>query len=603
MSKNYKTSDIQEMDALDQIRLRSGMYIGDSETPTKLLIECLDNAIDEVENGFADKIFISIDTNTNEFIVADNGRGIPFDYSMPLKEDRPILICNSIFTSGKYKKNEEDSAYKISAGLHGVGMTCVNALSEYMEIEVFRDGKHASYSFKYKEEPVRNKLRSKSDPKFATIVKVKPHKDHFDTLQIKENVIKERLLIAASNFKNLEILFKVDDNMDYIKGSEDLLIETYLGKDVKEWHTFDSKLKGESCEVKLGWDLSSVNTKMDTFTTVNYVKVESGAHIKKITDIIENTFQKLAKKQGYEFNPTDALNWIKIYINLKIVDVEFESQTKEKLSKRSNLSVMEPFQTQIENYFKKYENVNVLLERFDLYRKSLQNKKLNKTNSSGKRGFHGFTKLRDCTSDKGELLIGEGASAVGNIVQVRDPKKHAILPLKGVPINVCANKLDTVLINEVVKDLITALGCGITPHCDIKKLRYSKIILSADADPAGEFITALLITLFAKLTPELIKNGYLYLCKTPLYGVGFGKNFQPLWTDKELENARSANKNVRRFKGLGEFDPLELKQFTLDESTRILEVVEWSDDMSKKLFEVMSDTKLRKDLLLGSFEY
>lgn len=608
MTKKYNTDNISQMDALDHIRLRPSMYIGSSESPTHLLIECLDNAIDEVQNGFADKILVSINNTTGEFIIADTGRGLPFDYKLPLLEDPPILICNSIFTSGKYKKDNEDSAYKVAAGLHGIGLTAVNALSEYMSIDIFRNGKHGSYSFKYKEEPVRNPLKDKKDAKFSTVFTVKPHSKYFESLKINETIIRERLIIAASNFPNLVIALKIDDNIEYIKGSENNLIEKYLGKDVEIWHEFESlnsdKLKPhEHCTVKFGWDFSSNSTKTETFTTVNFVKVDSGVHIKKVTDIIENVFQKLAKKNKFEFNSNDALNWLRLYINLKVVNVEFESQTKEKLSKKTDLSVMDSIEAKIENYFKKYENINELLEKFEFYRNSMQNKKITKTNGSGKRGMAAFTKLRDCTMAGGELLIGEGASAVGGLIQTRNPKIHAILPLRGVVVNATTKKLSDILKNEVVSDIVRSIGCGITPHCDISKLRYKRIILAADADPAGEFITALLITLFAKIAPEIIKTEHLYICKTPLFGYGYNSKFKPIWDKNEIEELRNNNIKIRRFKGLGQFNPSELKTITLDESTRKLELVKWDSDMCKKLFDVMSDSSLKRKLVMDEYEY
>ena len=606
--KKYEVKDIKKMDALDQIRLRPGMYIGDSVCPDKLLIECLDNAIDEVQGGFAKKILVELDTKEKTFTVADDGRGIPFDYKLDLYEDPPILICNSIFTSGKYEKNSATSAYKISAGLNGVGLTCTNALSEYMNIDVFRDGYHASYEFKYKQEPVRNPLRTKSNPKLSTVIKVKPHKDHFDSLDITHSVIKERLIIAAASLPDIHIAFKVDDKVEIIKGSEINLIETYLGKNVKEWHSFDStnsekEKANESCHVKIGWDFDNASTKMEVFSTVNFVKVQSGAHINKLTTILETCFQKLAKKHNFEFNPSDVLNWLRIYIDLKVVDIEFESQTKEKLSKKTDLNVMKSLETKIENYFKKYSDITFILEKFEFYRKSIQNKKINKESSSKKRGSTQFTKLRDCVQTGGELFICEGESAGGGLIKARNPKTQAVLPLTGVVLNATKKSMSEILKNEVINDLIKALGCGITPHCDVSKLRYKKVIIAADADPAGDFITALLITLFAKLTPELIKAKALYICKTPLFGHGYNQKFQPLWTQQEIADARKNNIKVRRFKGLGEYEHEEIKVFTLQEKTRRLELIEWDDDIYKKLMNVMKDTKLRKDLVLDLYKY
>lgn len=607
MPRKYNTKSILKLEELDHIRQRPGMYIGHTGDPTKLLIECLDNAIDEVENGHADKIIISLDTKNNVYMCADNGRGIPFDYKLKLEEDPPILICNNIFTSGKFKKDEDDSAYKISAGLHGVGLTCVNALSDYMIIDLFKDSKRAQYVFKHGETPKRNPLTDNSSKnKYKTVITFKPCEKYFDSLIIDEVLIKERLLIAVANFPNLEVLFKIDDDIKKIAGGEDELIENYLGKKLT-WHDVELKnsdktKKHEYAKIKFSWDFDNKSTKMEKFTSVNFVKVSDGIHINTFNNILKEVCMKYAKKYDNEFEENDVLNWLRLYINLKIVDVHFDAQIKERLGKKTDLSIFDNLKTSLDNYFKNNENfVKDLLEKFEIYRKSIQNKRVTSISNS-KKGSTKHTKLIDCLKDGGELLIGEGDSAMGSLKSTRDKNIHAIMPLLGVPLNVTKASTKQILENKVIQDMVMAMGCGIESNYDSNKLRYSKIIICADADSAGSHIMTLLIMLFAKLTPNLIKDGKLYVCQTPLYGTGTMKKFKPLWTDEELEEARSKNVKIRRFKGLGEFNPEELEKFILNPTERKLIQIKWDEDIFESLKNLFKSPRAKRQLVSGTWE-
>jgi DNA gyrase/topoisomerase IV subunit B len=287
-----------------------------------------------------------------------------------------------------------------------------------------------------------------------------------------------------------------------------------------------------------------------------------------------------------------------------LINPKYDAQVKTKLTRASDLSVMdaEEISSEIENILKKNNDYLLdLLDRFEKYRKSLHNKKINSVTSSKKRGKTEITNLKDCLNEHGELIIGEGASAISGLVEVRDPKKHALLPLRGVVPNAEKKEISKLLQNKEVKEIISALGCGIDPFCDVSKLRYSKVILAADADPAGEWITTLLIVLFAKLTPELIKKSKLFICKTPLFGTGEEDKFKPIWSPKELEEARKTNKHIRRFKGLGEFQPTELKRFTLDEKERRLIQLEWTDKIDR-IFDLMESSQEKRKLILGEWE-
>ena len=598
--ENYNVSDIFKMEEMDHIRQNQGMWIGASETPTRLLEEVLDNSLDEVQAGHCNIIGIIIDSKEKTFKVLDSGRGIPFDQKNPLDKDPPILICTSLFTSGKFKKNEQKSAYKIASGLHGVGLSAVTALSDYIELDIYRDGFHAYYKIEHSGKITRNQEKFSGDKPYSTRITVRPSEQYFNSLEINLVTIEERLRIACANYSNLKIAFIVDGKKKIIKGTEDELILDYLGKGIKKWFSFETKKGPEKCILRFAWDENSPLTPK-TLTTVNLVRVHDGAHITKIYNIIKPMFTAFAKKHNYDFQPDDCLNWFRLYINLSIIKTSFEAQVKVKLEKKSDLTVMDPLEKQIEKYFKENETeLLYLMERFQDYRKSFESKKALNSKSTKKRSSTVFTKLFDCSEPNGELLIGEGDSAVGGIIKVRNPKKHAILPLRGVIINSLKNNIAEILKNEEVKDIINAIGCGISKECVIEKLRYNKIILAADADPAGNFITVLLIGLFAHLTPDIIKNGRLYVCKTPLYGTRRKGKFVPLWTDEDVEKCRKNNETITRFKGLGEFNPADLKTFTLDDSTRKLIKVEWSKN-PEKIFELLTSSTEKRNLIMNEW--
>lgn len=593
------------MESIEHIRHRPGMYIGDTHDPTKLLIECLDNALDEVQNGEADKIIVSVDNNTHKFSVSDNGRGFPYDMKRPIDQDPPVLSTHSIYTSGKFKKEEDESAYKVAAGLHGVGLTAVHALSNSMQMTINKKNKRAIYNFYHDQPPERKEEKSKStDNSFSTTVTAYPSEKYFETLDIDTELVKERLIIAAANFEKLKIVYIVNNVPEKIWGTEDDLIRSYLGSDVDQWFKVEHNNKdGESYTVKVGWDNDESSTKFKTFTSVNFVKVSDGIHVSKVLNSIRSVLSKYAKKYKYEFQDNDIANWMRLYINLKIVDVHFDGQIKEKLSRQSNLDILDNFESKFESLVKdNIEYFQTLLEKFEIYRKSIQNKKLVKNNKSNKRGSAKFTKLSDCTQPGGELLISEGDSAGGLLLSIRDRKKHAVLPLRGVPMNVVDTPLSTIMKNAEIKDIITAIGCGVEPNCDITKLRYSKIIIAADADDAGYFICTLLITLFAKLTPKIIQEGKLYICRTPLYGYGTGTKFTPIWEEEERFELQNQGHKIRRFKGLGGHNALEIKKFTMDEDTRKLIQVDWSHKNADKIFKLMSSPVERRKLALDEWE-
>jgi len=597
----YTTDDIYVMEEIDHIRTSTGMYIGSTENATRLLEELLDNALDEVQAGHCDIIGVFIDTKEGTFSVLDYGRGLPFNQDLPPDQDPPIMTATKLFSSGKFKKDKKNSAYKISVGLHGCGMVVVNALSDWMKIEIYKNDLHGFYNFNDASDITRKQevIKLNKGKPFATKISVKPSKRFFNSTHIDLGIIEERIRIACANFRNLKAILRVDgEDMVIRKSTEKDLILSYITKSELSWMQFDTKKGPESCHVMLAWDTESpVSNKV--FSCVNLARVHTGVHINHLFNALKNVFAQLGKKYKYDFNVDDCLSFLRCYINLKIIKTSFEAQVKVRLESKSDLSVMEPLEDNIKKYLEKNKEMLIeLLGRFQSYRQDLSSKKLSKTTKT-RRLSSKFTKLRDCKSTSGELLIGEGESAVGGLLHVRNPKKHAILPLRGVISNVLTKKYP--LENNEVRGIIEAVGTGIEPDCKVSKLRYSKIILSADADPAGAFITSLLIAIFAKLTPAIIKAGKLYVCKTPLFGTRRNGKLVPLWTKEDVDDARSNNESIKRFKGLGEFSPKDLKVFTLDESTRKLIKVNWSDKY-KQLFKLMSTASERRKLVLGEWE-
>jgi DNA gyrase subunit B len=595
---SYEAKHIIALSDIEAIRKNSGMFVGSVETATRLLEECLDNSLDEVQSGECEIIGVFIDTKTKSFEVLDLGRGFPFDEKRPVEEDPPVLSSIKLFSSGKFHKGQTDSAYHIASGLHGAGLTAVNALSKEMVVEIYRDKKHATYQFKNATDVARDVEPFKGEKPFSTKIKVIPNPAYFEDPSVDVKVIEERLRIACCNYPKLKVILRVDGKDQLIKGTEEELILDYLSGTVPSWHIFENTKKIESYSLKLGWDNEPPGGPK-ILSCVNLIRVHSGVHINKLLNAIRETFAYLAKKYGYSFKPDDALYCMRSYLNLKIIKTSFEAQVKVKLESKSDLSVMDTLDSQLRKYFEANDAIRTeLLEKFQSYRRSLQTKKM-KTSNGHKRGSTQFTKLRDCVHLGGELIIGEGDSAIGGLAEVRDPNKHAILPLRGVIPNSLTKK--DLLNNQEIKEIIQSLGCGIEEQCDITKLRYSKIILAADADPAGHFITSLLILLFARLMPPVIKEGKLFVCKTPLYGYGHQSGFIPIWTEEELKKYRTNGKTIRRFKGLGEYNPEELRNFTLDEKQRILIPVKWSDKY-ERIFELMSDASQKRKLVLGDWK-
>jgi topoisomerase-4 subunit B len=590
----YEAKDIRVLAELEHIQLNPGMYIGNTTDPSHLVEEALDNALDEALAGHATLIAVTINPKIGSCSIIDNGRGIP------LENDIPITISSKLFSGAKFQ--DKKSAYKISSGLHGVGLVAINALSDQYMIDSYRDGKHGYFFF---EKGKLKKSRVTPFPgkvPYSTKIEFIPSKKYFESITPDLNRIRKRLTTASAELSgDKRFVLKIGEEKEvfHLTRLEHFKNECDVPED-KPFHPFalNAKNKDEKFEALFGYvDEGPTGTKV--ISSVNLLPVDrQGTHYNVFTDVIKNFFLEKAKKLGYKFQGVDALVRLRAYLILHLIEPKFSGQTKERLTnRRSDFDkYIKIFQQQLETWAtSNEETLKEYLERFELYRKKLDSKNLKKRDTGGRRASTKFTKLRDCSQPNGELFIVEGASAGGSIIQSRDPTKHAILPLRGKSIPNITSAKD-ILKNKEVEELIRALGTGIDPHFNIDNLRYDKIVCATDADPDGAHIACLLTMVIAILTPDIIKEGKYFIARTPLFAINEKRTFKPLWTEKQLIKARNEKRTISRFKGLGELNPNQLKICLLDERSRHLTKVDYSDDINN-LLKLFSNVEAKRKLV------
>ena len=590
----YTSKDIRVLEEIEHIRLNPSMYIGSTNNPVHLVEEAIDNALDEALAGYATIIAVVIDTKKHICTVMDNGRGIP------ITNDAPIIISSKLFSGAKFQ--DKKTAYQISSGMHGIGLIAINALSSDYKIEIFRDNKHALFIFK------NAKLKStliepNGDSRFSTKIEFIPEKKIFETLIPDIDRIRKRLITASAELdEKITFVLQVDDEKEIIKLSLDDYFKnncTSTGE-VETTIVLNSVHKPEQFRVMMAYeDSGSISSKV--LSSVNLLPVEGGGtHVNCFYELLRDFFITKAKKFNYKFQPNDFLYGLRAYLMLSLIEPKFSGQTKDKLTNRKVYfdKFIKDCRFQLEEFSNKYpKKLDEFLQRFQDYRKKIDAKKLTANGSGGRRASTKFTKLRDCTSRNGELFIVEGESAGGSIIQSRNPAMHAVLPLKGKSIpNVTMKK--EILKNKEVGELVMAIGAGIGPHFDISKMRYSKIICATDADHDGAHIACLLTMVVGILLPEIIKQGRYYIAQTPLFAINEKKVFIPLWTEEELEKARKANRTIQRYKGLGEMNPAQLKISLLDEATRNLTPLIYSENISG-LTKLFSSAEEKRKLVTG----
>lgn len=607
MAKTYESKDILVLEGLDAVRLRPGMYIGTTGLKGlhHLLWEIVDNAIDEASNGFANKIIVTLHKDGSAS-VEDNGRGIPVDMHPTLKKSGVEVVFTQLHAGGKF--NNENYSY--SGGLHGVGSSVVNALSTWCQVNVYKEGKEYEVKFACKEDskgkvhggialaPLKEIGATK---KQGTLVRFLPDCTIFEECDFSNDIVSKRLKELAFLNKGLQIefiderentqtIYKFDgglvDFSKYINSGKSTLFEPCF------------YIEGASKLVKLECTISYTDGYNENiFSFVNNIPTtEGGTHETGLKVALTKVLNDYARKNNYlkekdqNLLGEDFREGISAILSIKMKTVQFEGQTKTKLGNPEAKTEVEQIVTNelsrlIER--KEYEkSLELLINKAKGAAKAREAAKKAKELTRAKNSIDSSTlvgKLSSCTGHKAELnelFIVEGDSAGGSAKQARDRKYQAILPLKGKPLNAEKKRLEQVLQNEEIRTIISALGAGIGDDFNAKNLKYHKVIILADADQDGAHIRAILLTFFFRYMRELVTGGYVYIGMPPLYKVSKGNFTEYVYSDIELPEAiERAGKGytIQRYKGLGEMNPEQLWETTMDPNKRTLVRVDLED--------------------------
>lgn len=590
---SYEVSDLQVLSDSQSVRTRPGMFIGDSYEPSPLFNEIFDNAVDEAQAGFSNLTSIYVDYDKNVYSITDNGRGFPQGLMHDPTSDRDFealeLLCTKSFSGGKFSSQ----VYKISSGLHGVGLLVTNSLSEYFKVDTWRSHSHVIYESSRGETSSLNYKDSSGDSESGTKVDFIPDPQIFSDIKIPLSHIVLRCKIASSFGMKCKLVVKENDNEKEID-TEATIYDLLPPEDenISEYYRYDFTVKdqstGEFAAVALKYT-SDTKSYYRGYTNLLY-NSNGGSHHKMLDGAVYDAWQ-VFKIQDIKWN--DIYLGLRAVIAVFISDTEFSSQSKERLSVKSDkLAALKTLITEkIVEWLKNNDVVREsLIKRFQEYRLS-QNKLLarkeiksllvvNNSKNGTIRRTSPIRKLRDCSSNKRdgtELGICEGDSALGGIVRARDPVTQAVLPVRGKVLNVSRlENINDALKNEEIRSIVNAIGAGIGDTCDPSKSRYEKIVFYTDADADGLEIRVLLSGIFINLLPSLVKEGMVYTSIPPLYG----------WKDKQgyhfTNNIKDVPSKVElyRYKGLGEMDPDELKISTMDPSTRRLVKINYPDDIN-----------------------
>lgn len=606
---SYNADSIKVLSSIEHIKLRKGMYLGESLDPRQLISEIYDNAIDEVQAGFSDKIIIKVNTSTNEYIVRDFGRGIPHGKKTLSNGDKKEVI-EVLMTESNSGGKFDNTSYSYSAGLNGLGMTITNALSLEMEVTSFRDGKfvmgvsHGGKDFK---------LNFGTSKEHGTLVRFIPDPAEFSTPVIPIDFILKRCRIASAfgfkselfvDGKQLDTAYTVYDLIE-----EDTEVSKYA--DIPMFDVFN-QLK-ERMMVALRYT-SDTKDRYFAYTNLlsNYL---GGTHVTALSSTLIESWEEFISAHKniapkVTLRKSDYLVGLRGVIAVYIQKPEFSSQTKEKLV--VNKKYFEELMGLFKKQFKKYLNDNILLaqqliKRFEEYRIA-QNALLNRKeisslikvseddpNNIRKRSV--VSKLVECTStkrDEREMYIVEGDSAAGPFMNVRDKKTQAVLPLRGKILNVTGKSVKEAIQNKEVCDIANSIGCGIGANCDASKSRYNKVIINSDADVDGGQIACLVLSLFVNMFPDMIKQGRVYVAQPPLYV--WGDNPKNFGSCDKIEDIPKTVKQFHRMKGLGEMQDEQLEYFLVNKTTRKLIQVDFPSDVNR-FNKILGTSEGRSELM------
>lgn len=602
VENEYGADQIQVLEGLEAVRKRPGMYIGSTSLRGlhHLVYEIVDNAVDEALAGYCDTIDVQINED-NSITVKDDGRGIPTGINTKTGKSGIELVFTVLHAGGKFG----GGGYKVSGGLHGVGASVVNALSEWLEVKVCRDGKIHHQKYQRGHALGGLEIIGDCDPEFTgTEVKFLPDKTIFEDTVYDYSVLETRLRETAFLTKNLKIILRD------VRPEEPIEKTFYYEGGIKEFVTYLNKGKTPLYEDVIYCEGTVNNVYVEvamqhndaynenSFSFVNNINTpEGGMQVEGFKRALTKTLNnyarqnKILKEKEDNLSGEDFREGLTSIISVKIEDPQFEGQTKQKLGNSEARTAVDSVVSEQLTYFLEQNPgvAKIICEKAVLAQRAREAARQARETTRRKTVLDVAAlpgKLSDCSDKdpkKCEIFIVEGDSAGGSAKKARVRATQAILPLRGKILNVEKARLDRIMQNEEIRSMITAFGTGIYDEFDISKLRYDKIIIMTDADVDGAHIDTLMLTFFYRFMPELIKDGHVYLAMPPLYQVTRNKKNYYAYSDAELDKilteiGRDNQNKIQRYKGLGEMDASQLWDTTMNPETRILKQVKINED-------------------------
>lgn len=588
LESSYNSDKIQVLEGLESVRKNPGMYIGSTDVRGlhHLVYEVVDNSIDEALAGYCTAVHVIIQKN-GAVSVIDNGRGIPVDIHEKYKIPGVEVILTMLYSGGKF----DGQAYKVSGGLHGVGVSCVNALSKWLEVKVRRNGKE--YQQRYERGKTATELKVIGKAKdTGTTVTFLPDKEIFETTEFDYDTIATRLREMA--FLNAGLQIEVTDERTdkhetfrYDGGVSEFVI--HINKNKTPLHPKPIYIQGEkdSVQVEIALQYTDGYTE-NIFTFANNINtIEGGTHLVGFKGALTRVLNDYGRKnklfdESFGLSGEDSREGVTAIISVKIRKPQFEGQTKSKLGNSEVKGIVESVAYEkLSEFFEENPPVaHVIIDKAVLSSKAREaaRKARELTRRKGLLESSALPgKLADCSSkdpSQSEIYLVEGDSAGGSAKQARDKEFQAILPLRGKILNVEKARMDKILKSEEILHLITAIGTGIAEEFNIENARYHRIILMTDADVDGEHIRTLLLTFFYRYMRPLIEKGYLYIAQPPLYKLSKGKSVEYVYSEQErMQKAKQMGETglgIQRYKGLGEMNPQQLWETTMDPEQRIM---------------------------------